>query len=481
MSFVRTVVLFAWVAIVAGCGGSGRQDPPDAAAPDGVAGDGAGGDPAPGDAPGDLPGDEEQAGDEQAPDTSDLPGAGDAPPDACLPDCGGKACGSDGCGGSCGACSGGTECKLGACVAAGPCGVCPAGMTCAGDPAHPGWCRKAGCDGIDAAGACKDNVVLFCEGGDLYGLDCDLGGFAACGWVEGAEVFDCVCVPDCSSGKVCGGDGCGGSCGLCTTGLGCAPDGRSCVPFAGSCCEARPGQAGCEDLPVAACVCAADPWCCEVEWDATCVALVDSEMCGQCCKPACEGRACGDDGCGGNCGGCPPGRFCSPGFQCDACSCGTKECGTDECGAVCGECDPGESCQAGACVAFAGDCCATHDEAGCAEVAVADCVCKAHPECCAGAWDLLCVHFVDALGCGQCCTPDCTDRECGDDGCLGDCGPCGDGRYCDDEYACRDCGCTGKECGDDGCGNPCGASGGACPDGQYCDADGKCTSLGAGR
>jgi hypothetical protein len=31
------------------------------------------------------------------------------------------------------------------------------------------------------------------------------------------------------------------------------------------------------------------------------------------CRPACEGRACGADGCGGNCGRCPGGELCSDG------------------------------------------------------------------------------------------------------------------------------------------------------------------------
>ncbi|MBI5549499.1 MAG: hypothetical protein HY901_36900, partial [Deltaproteobacteria bacterium] len=34
----------------------------------------------------------------------------------------------------------------------------------------------------------------------------------------------------------------------------------------------------------------------------------------QCCTPRCEGRTCGDDGCGGECGpGCNPGQLCSNG------------------------------------------------------------------------------------------------------------------------------------------------------------------------
>ena len=32
---------------------------------------------------------------------------------------------------------------------------------------------------------------------------------------------------------------------------------------------------------------------------------------GQCNKPSCDGRVCGDDGCGGSCGACPEGSFCA--------------------------------------------------------------------------------------------------------------------------------------------------------------------------
>lgn len=46
------------------------------------------------------------------------------------------------------------------------------------------------------------------------------------------------------------------------------------------CCEA--GAPGCDDPVVRDCVCAIDPFCCEVAWDEQCIALVDSLGCGQC-------------------------------------------------------------------------------------------------------------------------------------------------------------------------------------------------------
>jgi len=46
------------------------------------------------------------------------------------------------------------------------------------------------------------------------------------------------------------------------------------------CCT--PGGPGCSDGAVASCVCATDPFCCETEWDAQCVAEVSQLGCGSC-------------------------------------------------------------------------------------------------------------------------------------------------------------------------------------------------------
>jgi len=59
------------------------------------------------------------------------------------------------------------------------------------------------------------------------------------------------------------------------------------------------------------------------------------------------------------------------------------------------------------------------------------------------------------------CTPECTGKTCGDDGCGGSCGTCYDQRGAVDPGLCRqDTCCTpqcaGKTCGDNGCGGVCG-------------------------
>lgn len=78
----------------------------------------------------------------------------------------------------------------------------------------------------------------------------------------------------------------------------------------------------------------------------------------------------------------------------------------------------------------------------------------------------------------QCvCTPDCSGKQCGDDGCGGSCGTCNYGTcnpntgQCDCTTSCPspldiDCDTTYTE--DDGCGTPCHVEGSKCPYGQQC-------------
>jgi Bacterial pre-peptidase C-terminal domain len=49
----------------------------------------------------------------------------------------------------------------------------------------------------------------------------------------------------------------------------------------GDCCVAGDGP-GCDDPTIEACVCGADPFCCDQEWDAMCVAGVETHACGTC-------------------------------------------------------------------------------------------------------------------------------------------------------------------------------------------------------
>ena len=73
----------------------------------------------------------------------------------------------------------------------------------------------------------------------------------------------------------------------------------------------------------------------------------------------------------------------------------------------------------------------------------------------------------DGEGSGPACEPDCTGKNCGDNGCGGLCGTCF-GNYSCEEGTCTPCQpqCEGKTCGDDGCGASCGE----CAEGEVCTA-----------
>jgi MYXO-CTERM domain-containing protein len=78
-----------------------------------------------------------------------------------------------------------------------------------------------------------------------------------------------------------------------------------------------------------------------------------------------------------------------------------------------------------------------------------------------------------AAGAGCSCTPSCTGKTCGDNGCGGSCGACPTGKACDATGACvTTCtpACSGKTCGPDGCGGSCGS----CTAPATCSAAGTC-------
>ncbi|HEY8430844.1 MAG TPA: hypothetical protein VIL20_20835 [Sandaracinaceae bacterium] len=288
-----------------------------------------------------------------------------------------------------------------------------------------------------------------------FGIDCPDDG-------SSAAPPACGCTPSCD-GRSCGDDGCGGSCGSCPSDRSCSASG-TCVcaggrtDCGGACVDTSSDEAHCGGCGNA---CASAEQCVS----GTCVAV---------CTPSCDGRSCGDDGCGGSCGSCPAGRTCDASGQC-VCPAGRTECGgacvdtsrdPSHCGGCGAACPSGQACTGGACA----------------------------------------------------CVPTCGGRECGDDGCGGSCGTCGDGRVCAggacecaesltrcggecvdvrvDERHCGGCGvacaagetcvagactasppdagcapaCEGRACGDDTCGGSCGA----CEADRVCGAGGQC-------
>lgn len=105
-----------------------------------------------------------------------------------------------------------------------------------------------------------------------------------------------ACQPNCS-GRECGNDNCGDTCGSCGNDQFCDQSG-SCV----------------DD-----------------------------------CTVDCSGRQCGNDGCGGSCGSCASGQRCTQQGSCvDDCtpSCSGRECGGDGCGGSCGSCPSSQMCDA---------------------------------------------------------------------------------------------------------------------------------------
>jgi len=204
----------------------------------------------------------------------------DASPDSvCTPACFGQWCGGDdGCGGKCTGCPDNATCNTTtwACDCLGswcggncclPLQTCGANDTCEGQGCTPvclgKWCgADDGCQGkcTDCpTNATCNTATWFCNcPGEWCGGNC-CGAGQKCSADETCD----TCIPECG-GKVCGDDGCNGTCGTCA---------------AGQACNA-----------------------------AACVA------CG------CDDKECGDDGCGSSCGKCTGEKSCIEGeciMHCD--------------------------------------------------------------------------------------------------------------------------------------------------------------------
>lgn len=311
----------------------------------------------------------------------------------------------------------------------------------------------------------------------------------------------CDCVPKCKD-KVCGSDGCGGSCGNCTTGnkrtcnetsttnqYGAQPGTCFCNPtvFAAGSCKSNCGSfhdSKCASgercsAPDGICVPKCQPGECGSQWgDYDCGACSGDDQCinglcvdcGTCqgcggtdaCGRACDcpnGQACENGQCVEDCPqGCAPDQYCSAGV-CVGC---TEDCGTN---AYCSQgecvaCDPGcssaEYCYRGQCIGCAQDC---GTQAYCLYGS-----CVACAETCAPG--SRCVE-------GECQMCECGPQQCGSDGCGGSCGQCSQSGQACNEGVCEACQpqCDDRECGSDRCGSECGI----CGDGFRCDeGTGQC-------
>ncbi len=112
-----------------------------------------------------------------------------------------------------------------------------------------------------------------------------------------------------------------------------------------SCCLAAETP-GCNDYEIESCVCAENPWCCEMKWDDVCVQMISVMECGECVSP-CE-----------------------------------SDCTLPEC-------ENNEACA----------CDSPHNAPGCGDTEIQECVCEENCYCCEAEWDEVCVEQVEALGC----------------------------------------------------------------------------------
>ena len=172
--------------------------------------------------------------------------------DGCKPNCNGKQCGDDGCNGYCGECNENEGCLYNQCVVGASypdvCATSGEGMALIACPPE-----------LPTIGCCDSKGRwVACYGKYVDCQDCSTWDPVEnqCGWDSSFGDYWCVdnsgsdphgirprqcppmCFPKCS-GKFCGDDGCGGSCGTCPSGYSC--ESGTCQDFcpcaSGSCCD----------------------------------------------------------------------------------------------------------------------------------------------------------------------------------------------------------------------------------------------------
>jgi len=295
---------------------------------------------------------------------------------------------------------------------------------------------------------------------------------------EVSEGEECVCLPECGEDNECGPNGCGGLCGDCVELHGedwdCNAD-NVCVDMSENPCDCEavggdtcaPDETDCNGIKVMYCEnifadneqCVKDGiecWqygdavdCPENQYCENFLCMCEFKKCGEgdlfeccpegdeyvcngsvCCVPDCEGKECGDDGCGGSCGtckedGCPPPDGPDPEF-----------CNDGECGCICkSNCNESE----------VGEKKCTDDLEGTNECFLVE----GTDDCYQWGPDVSCEGALNKCNpdTAECeCVPDCeyedgTKKVCGDDGCGGSCGKCPQGTpWCSDDQT--ECGCV---------------------------------------
>jgi hypothetical protein len=232
---------------------------------------------------------------------------------------------------------------------------------------------------------------------------------SACGLSPAGDCFVPHDLPGCDQGRCCA-EVCSKDPACCNSGWDdlCVTEAAKtpkCVPTAcgdfgaGSPCSPHPNPAS-ELLDCCKEVCTADQYCCQVEWDTTCVDIA---------------RDIADCGCGSQCGDACAGSCCegrdSP--SCDDADCCLAVCSNDAyCCAVawdatCAararlECNaPGQACPAATCTSGnekLPDCCVPSNQPFCSgNSACCKAVCAVDPFCCDTAWDVTCAERAGSL------------------------------------------------------------------------------------
>ncbi len=325
------------------------------------------------------------------------------------------------------------------------------------------------CNGAEryVRGSCVPGVPPCDDGASCTTDLCDEGS-GLCDFVPGAECATCLaknCVPHCRD-KVCGNDGCGGSCGTCASGLSCVDGTCAVANQPGTCANPIPllapgvpllgqhlisgdnstglnetapncnpssearelvyvftiteptgidarmsGTDSVLHLRKGNCLdSAATIWCSDdatppggfgsriaiLLQPGTYYLLADGYNANEVgpytldvrfvagCVPNCDGKFCGDDGCGGTCGSCTDGLVCNGSGRCSSPTCvpqcNGRKCGGDGCGGTCGTCEAGSYCaeETGACMSFPA---CDHDKPTCRKPCSSNEFCGTDCEC----------------------------------------------------------------------------------------------------
>ena len=175
------------------------------------------------------------------------------------------------------------------------------------------------------------------------------------------------------------------------------------APAAGDCCVSN-GSPGCNDTVCCESVCLADPFCCNVTWDSICTGVAE-DLCGVLCST------------GACCFGDFPNQSCTDAITALECAAagGVYQGDDTTCAAVgCADLCPGE-----------GNCFEPNGTPGCNDTFCCKAVCTADPFCCNTGWDQLCADAAQRL-CGNAACP-------GTGGCAGPNGTPG----CEDPVCCK--------------------------------------------